>query len=136
MRTTCTPIRKITFLFAILGALAFVAGPAAASSTLALRDGATLVNPEFEIHSSNDQGVHLTFELPALAMEQYDIEGVTYQTLDVPGGQLYGEDGTPSLPGFTRYVAIPARSGVELTILSVEQETLSGYRLLPMIATG
>jgi len=136
MGTPSTGIRKISFLIAtaVIGTLCM--GAAHAGTTLALRDGATLTEPDFEVHSSNEQAVHLTFDLPALDMERYEFEDVTYQVLNVPGGQLYGAEGTPSFPGFTRYVAIPAYAGVQLNVLSVEEETLSGYRLLPMVEDG
>ncbi len=147
MQSKLTPVRKIAILLASLGVVGVIGaggavgipaalGTAAAaeSGTLALRQGASLTNPQFEIHSSSDQAVHLTFDLPALALEQYDIEGTLYQSLQIPGGQLYGDEGAPALPGFTRYVAIPARAGVELRVIAVEEETLDGYRLLPMIS--
>ncbi len=147
-----SPIRKIAFLLAsfaiVTSSLAFAAytsesaaasEPAASeaatpgASTLALHPGASLSSPRFDVHSSTDQAVHLTFELPALAMEQYEVGGQTYQSLEIPGGQLYGDEGTPAFPGYTRYVAIPARNAVEVRVIDTEEEILTGYRLLPMI---
>ena len=136
MGTPSIVIRKISFLLAVALIGTLGAGTAQAGTTLALRDGATLTLPEFEVHSSNEQTVHLTFDLPALDMERYEFEDVTYQVLNIPGGQLYGAEGTPSFPGFTRYIAIPATAGVQLNVISIDEETLSGYRLLPMVEDG
>jgi hypothetical protein len=88
--------------------------------------------PAIEVLAEDETTIHLVFDLPALAVETYEVAGATYQTLDIPGGQLHGGVGTPALPAFTRYVAIPARAGVNGEILACEEETLSGYHILPM----
>ncbi len=87
-----------------------------------------------EVVDSSPAGVHLAFSLPVLETATYEIEGVEYQTVHVPGGELHGRGGEPCLPSFTRYVEVPPGTGLSLSIAAREEETLSGYRLLPMQA--
>jgi hypothetical protein len=79
-------------------------------------------------------GVCLVFALPALETTTYEVGGFEYQTLSVPGGELHGREGTPCLPAFTRYVDVPAGAGVSVHVDAADEETLTGYRLLPMQA--
>ncbi len=118
------------FLTALL-ALVLLPG-AAAATTLALRPGADLEQPEFEIIANDAHGVRLAIHLPAVDVQPITMDGETFQTVLVEGGQLHGEGGEPALPAFTRYVSIPATSGLGLRIVSWEEETLEGYRIVPM----
>ncbi len=105
-----------------------------APSILALSEGAALDPPTMSVLAEDEQGVHLVIDLPALSLESYQVEGTTFQSLAMSGGQLAGQPGEPALPVFTRFVAIPATSGVGLRVVSVEEETYSGLHLLPMQA--
>ncbi len=121
--------------FALLTSLAFaltLTGAALAADVLPLREGGQLEPPEIEVITSNDNGLRLAIELPALSIEQHSVDGESYQTLVVEGGQLHGNGGAPALPAFTRYVSIPATSGLGLRIASVEEEVLEGIQILPM----
>jgi hypothetical protein len=87
-----------------------------------------------EVMDSSPAGVRLAFSLPVLETATYDVDGVAYQTLNVPGGELHGREGEPCLPAFTRYVEVPGGAGVSVHIDAAEEEILAGYRLLPMQA--
>jgi hypothetical protein len=129
----CSLVAIFTFL---AGLLALTPGTvlAAEPSILALRAGAALEPPTMSVLAEDEGGLRLAIDLPALSIESYDLDGATFQTLAMDGGQLAGQPGEPALPVFTRFVAIPATSGVGLRIVSVEEETYTGMHLLPMQA--
>jgi hypothetical protein len=120
------------FLLGITFAAFLATGAASASTSLHLGSATDGELPQFELLSSDADGVHLIFNLPVLEVEAYNLDGEIFHTVAIPGGQLHGELGEPSLPAFTRLVAIPNRSGVTLRVVSVEEETFDGFRLLPM----
>jgi len=135
MHTPMDIPRRFAVGFILAGALALVPGTSgAAISTLTLRAGATVAPPAIEVLDADEHGTRLAIDLPALAVESYDVEGIAFQSLSVEGGQLEGLPGAPAVPVFTRYVAIPATSGVGLRVISVEEETFPGIHLLPMQA--
>jgi hypothetical protein len=116
--------------------LALGTGPitAAASDSTRLTFGGqtTAQEPQITVLSSDQDEVHLVFDLPVLEVETHEVDGEMYQTLAMPGGELRGAPGEPALPAFTRLVAIPARAGATVEIISSEAEFLDGYRVLPM----
>ncbi len=118
---------------ALLLGLALVATPPAGADALATppagAGAATL-----ELVASSPAGLQLEFSLPALETATYEVAGVTYQTLSVPGGDLHGREGEPCLPAFTRYVEVPAGRGVRAHVEAAVEETLAGCRILPMQA--
>ena len=109
-------------------------GIAAATTTLHLDPAADAGPPTFEIVRSDANGLQFVFELPALAIETFELDGVGFQTVDIPGGQLHGEPGAPALPAFTRLVALPNGVGTSLRVHVIDQQTLPGFYLLPMQA--
>jgi hypothetical protein len=123
----------VSELAGLLISLALITCPTAlANTTLALRDGAQLAPPDIAVVDSDDQGTRLVIELPALAVETFDLDGEAFQSVLVEGGQLHGEPGHPALPAYVRYVAVPATAGVTLRIVATEEEALDGFHLLPM----
>jgi len=52
--------------------------------------------------------------------------------LTIPGGGFDGEPGQPSLPTFTRLIAVPDRAGVQVTAEIIDEEERLGVRLAPM----
>ncbi len=131
MRSRLALSRK-TLVSLVLGLGCFAS--LAAATPLILQEGGELSRPRIDVISADDSGVRFTFDLPALEVQTYDLDGTLYQTVTFPGSELQGANGEPCLPAFTRYVAIPAASGAQVNIVSAEEQTLAGYRLLPMQA--
>ena len=124
-------VARMSRLAGLLAAL--LAAPTTfAAASVQLAATGTCAPAQFDVLAADDGRVQLRFELAALEVESYSVEGETYQTLDVPGGELHGEPGTPCLPAFTRLLAIPNRSGASLRVTDVTEEILEGMRLLPM----
>ncbi|MBU2692348.1 MAG: T9SS type A sorting domain-containing protein [Candidatus Eisenbacteria bacterium] len=88
--------------------------------------------PEIQILHSDDAGVSLRFELIDLVTETATIDGTEWKMLAIPGGDLAGEIGRPALPTFSRLVSIPNQSGVDISVTIEEEETRTGYRVMPM----
>ncbi|MBD3237773.1 MAG: hypothetical protein GF330_13805, partial [Candidatus Eisenbacteria bacterium] len=134
-RVRLTSLGCLMLVLAGAVALTPIVLPAQAASTLQLEPSSPAhQRPTFELLRSDEAGVHCVFELPALQIETYEVEGVAYQTIDVPGGQLHGEVGAPALPAFTRLVALPDGVGATLRIVHAAEETLPGFYVLPMQA--
>jgi hypothetical protein len=113
--------------------LAFGAlSPAPASTLVPLRPDAQSSAPELTVLAADARGVRLAFELPALEVETYAQGGRSFQTAAFARAELMGEIGEPVLPEFTRFVAIPARSGATLRVTATEEQTLYDFHLLPM----
>jgi hypothetical protein len=106
--------------------------PGAGASLLPLSPGAVSSAPRVEALTGAGDRVRLSLELPAIDVETIDILGESYQAVQFERGEWTGEYGAPALPALTRYVEIPAQSGASLRIVSVEERTLSDYRLLPL----
>ena len=82
--------------------------PAAASTRLLPAEALSRTDlPQIGVVSSNPDGLDLVFELPALAVERFSVNGRDFQSVAIPGGGLQGETGQPGIPTFTRMVAIP-----------------------------
>ena len=132
MASRGAPFRnRLTILGALLGSLC-LAVLAGASTRLPLEPDASDALPRVEVSSAGASVTHLTFELPALEVEDYPSKDGRYQTVVFGQSELFGEPGEPALPAFTRYVSLPPGSGAILRVLAVEEETFAGYRLLPM----
>jgi len=113
----------------------FVATAASPPLLVATGDAtAEAPRPQIEVVSSTPRGMTLEFELPALTVDEATaVDGRTYQIVGIPGGGSTGEIGQPEIPIFTRFVSIPASSGVRVGSATVlEEETLNGYHLSPM----
>ncbi|MBM3316509.1 MAG: T9SS type A sorting domain-containing protein [Candidatus Eisenbacteria bacterium] len=120
----------VSLLLAALTATEAAATPAA--GLVPLRPGAESTQPEITVFSSDDRSVHLAFELPAVEVEAFTVLGENFQAIRFARGEWMGSPGEPALPAFTRFVAVPAETGTELRLLAVEEELLTGVRLLPI----
>lgn len=107
------------------------AGAAASAAADAAASAADAAAPRLTVIEESADGLVLSFELPALQIETVSLGGRTYQALGIEGGDARGELGEPMLPTFSRFVRIPARSGVEVEVMVTETVELSGMLPLP-----
>ncbi len=82
--------------------------------------------------SSDDESVRLAFDLPAITVQDVEIDGERYQVLDIPGGGHRGELGHPMLPTYSRFVQIPDQAGVTIDVIASETLELPEMQPLPM----
>lgn len=123
---------RIHAVFCTLFIALFITGSAASATSLELEPNADLGPPTITVLEEDAGGLQLQIDLPALALESYEIEGARYHSFAIEGGELQGLPGEPALPIFTRFVSIPATAGTELRIVSIEEETRTNLHLLPM----
>ena len=76
------------------------------------------VAPRLTVLEETADGLLISLELPAIQVEPVQMDGVTYQALGIEGGNARGELGEPMLPTFSRFVQIPARSGVQIQVVA------------------
>ena len=129
-------------MIATLAVLAFCFAPAVDAAngpeqlllTDAGRAGARA--PLTRVLESDENGIVLEFELPALSTEEIEVEGERFHVLAIEGGAVTGRDGQPMLPTFSRLIQIPAEAGLTYEITALEATELSGYRPIPMQPEG
>lgn len=106
-----------------------------AHAAVETRSGGTpgsLAPPHITVLSSDARGVDLIFELPVLSVEDMTAGGRVFRTVAIPGGDLEGEIGSPAIPVFTRFLAIPNDAAVTVSATREEVQDLSGPPLAPM----
>ncbi len=87
--------------------------------------------PAVEVTDSSPAGVQLSFSLPAIGVEEVQVDGMAFQLVTIPGGGAFGEVGSPEVPTFGRLLAIPAHGDVRVVTVVEEEEVRSGFRLAP-----
>jgi len=129
-----SPCRAVRFWVAGLLALLLLAVGAttSASTLLPLRADAETSAPEVTILAADAGGLRLSFELPALEIEAFNLNDEVFHSPWFSQAELIGPVGEPALPAFTRFVAIPARSGATVRVVATEEETFPGFHVLPM----
>ncbi|MBM4118871.1 hypothetical protein FJ251_14275, partial [bacterium] len=110
----------------------FVLALPALAGALELRAPAAALAPTLEVLGETASGLRVSLALPTLAVEEFTIEGATYQALSLPGGAIAGADGQAGLPTFTRLVALPAGMQARLVAVRPSERRLAGYRVLPV----
>jgi len=88
--------------------------------------------PSLRVLEESPDGLRLVFELPALEVDQLEVEGRTWHVMAIEGGGFVGAVGEPMLPTYSRLIEIPDRAGVVVEATAVETHELSGYRPAPM----
>ncbi|MCK4546879.1 MAG: hypothetical protein KAW17_05470 [Candidatus Eisenbacteria sp.] len=88
--------------------------------------------PTFEVLSSSDLGLTLRFELPAVEVDEFEIDGRVFSLISIPDGTLRGEPGRPAVPAIARLISIPDGAAARLRVISTATERLDGIDLLPM----
>jgi hypothetical protein len=119
------------------GATALIAVPmvlasAAWATPRVLGPGTIEDAPAIRVLSNSSRGVDLEFRLPALAIEDVQVAGETFQILAIPHGGENGEVGQPMLPIFSRLLQIPARSGVRVAATVEQADEYDGIRVIPV----
>jgi len=115
-------------------ALSAMSEQARATTLVPLRADAAASVPRIEPRTESAGEQRIAFELPALDVDSYTLGEDEYQTVLFGGCELFGEEGEPALPAFTRYLTVPEGKRVNVRVVSQDEEILSGYRILPMQA--
>jgi len=113
-------------------------------ATVAVADSRTLVldpekpdrAPAVRVLSERGASLILEVTVPALTVEEMEVERLRWQALSIDGGSYRGEAGQAGLPTLARLVQVPDGASVAARVLSADTERLAGYRLLPVQPDG
>ncbi len=119
--------RILTFALLLLPAISLAAQP----TILPLDTGAQGADARVEVKAQSPGGLTLELSLPGLLHEQVDRDGMTFDRLDIIGGGAAGQVGQAGLPTYTRLVALPAGSGVQVRVLSSDLRALGTMTIDP-----
>lgn len=76
---------------------------------------------------------HVTFDFSVSGFTLYDVDirGELMKEIQVEGVFLPGEAGSPNLPSFSRYVAIPQGAEARLKVNRISADTIRGVNIAP-----
>jgi len=95
------------------------------------QQGRIMGYPEVSLLTSNADEVVLEINFPRMAVKDIVKEGITYQTLFIPGGGRTNNLGLPELPTFGRFIAVPLEAEPQIEVLEYTALALSGYNVYP-----
>jgi len=76
-------------------------------------------------------GLNVTFSINEFSMIDNEIDGIPMKDIQISGVFLPNNEGSPNLPGFSRYLAIPQGANAVLTIRNYRVETFQGVEIAP-----
>ena len=88
--------------------------------------------PEVSVNRSDNQEVTFTVSLAGMYVESKSEASGSYKRLSMPQCQVVGEVGSPEIPVFTKMVAIPECSDINVTVSMSGQQTFTGYTVYPV----
>jgi len=123
------------FFFILLGGSGSFAAsgwiPFGSSQITASQPGGAFGYPEVSLLTSNANEVLLEVNFSGMTVEDIVEEGITYQTLFIPGGGRTYNLGWPELPTFGRFIAVPLEAEPQIEVLEYTAQTVSGYNIYP-----
>lgn len=89
--------------------------------------------PGLNLISHSPSGVEIEFSLPAVKIEDVEINGEVMQEISAPGVFLmFNKEGAPNVPGTARFIAIPLGARAIYTIIEAAKEVFKDINLIPM----
>jgi Peptidase family C25/Propeptide_C25/FlgD Ig-like domain len=88
--------------------------------------------PVIRVLESSDTELLLEFELPEITIQEFEVDGQSFHSLEIAGGAYRGEVGEPMLPTFSQLIQIPDYMGVSIEVTGSETIELDGYKPMPM----
>ncbi len=81
--------------------------------------------------SENQQALKLNVSLEKYMMNQTTVDRENMNAIAVPGVFLPGETGSPDLPVYSRYIAVPQGATVKVNIVRKRTETNQNVEIAP-----
>ncbi len=116
---------------AVLCAVFAVASSAGAVELLTVGQASEQL-PDLTVLASDEKRILVEFEMPEVVGERVAIGDEEFTLLSIPGGGLEGAVGAPAVPMCSRLMQIPDDVAVSIRVKSVNEELLTGLRLVPM----
>jgi hypothetical protein len=105
--------------------------PFSASQITTGQPGDAFGYPEVSLLTSNANEVIFEVNFPGMVAKNVVKEGMTYQTLFMPGGGKTHNLGWAELPTFGRFITAPKEAEPQIEVLEYTAQTLSGYNVYP-----
>ncbi len=88
--------------------------------------------PEVSLLTSDANELVFEIGFPGMLTQEVVNEGITYQTLFIPGGGRTSNFGWAELPTFGRFIAVPLEAEPQIEVLEYTAQTLTGYNVYPV----
>ncbi len=85
----------------------------------------------YTLESQSSSKVIVNYSIVGFTLTDLNINGETFQNLELPGHFLPNDEGSPNLPGSGRYIAVPQGAETNLEIISYRLDTLNNVNLAP-----
>jgi PKD repeat protein len=85
----------------------------------------------FTLQNESRNQVQILFSLNEIILEDLNFDGESMKQMMVPGSFLPNNAGAPDLPGFGRYIAVPAGSKPLMNVLSYKTQLIENIALAP-----
>jgi hypothetical protein len=86
---------------------------------------------QVDILSSSANGLTFHISFPGLKVGQITRGGEVYQTLSIPGGGWTHNLGWAQLPTWSRFIAVPRGAIIQVQVVELASQVLSGYHVYP-----
>jgi hypothetical protein len=96
-----------------------------------LRSDVTDEKPQTTLLHSDVRGVDFEIRIPRVEISQVALQGRRWDRIELNGGGLTGNLGSPELATLSQLIAIPATAGVHAEIEILESTTLPDINLMP-----
>jgi len=96
-------------------------------------DNAPETRADLRVLASDNSHTVVELELSGIYVETRTIEGTDYHIVNIPAlhAGVLGKTGSPQLPVVSRLLAIPPDAGVRVSVLELDERTLSGFNVYP-----
>ncbi|MDX2474713.1 MAG: C25 family cysteine peptidase, partial [Candidatus Krumholzibacteria bacterium] len=105
---------------------------AAVLLSLGSAGAAPVAQTQWSLADGDAQIRNLTFRLPSVKIHEVQVEGKTWQTLEIDGAAEHGSMGEPGIPVTSHLVAVPAGMTLSVSFVSATSSPLHDLNLLPV----
>lgn len=85
----------------------------------------------FSLAEEKATGVVVNFTVDEFETLDAALAGEVHQQLLLPGHFLFSDEGTPDLPGSSRYILVPEGAVPQMQVLRTRSDTLHGLNIMP-----
>jgi len=98
---------------------------------LPLRSDVGSEGARIDLLQSGSDELQFEVRLGGLELLKAQLEGRTWDRVEIPGGGLDGELGAPEIPYLTRLIVLPPESGARVEFSEIDVEVLGNINLMP-----
>lgn len=84
------------------------------------------------LSSSNKNNVSFTIQINGITVVDRKVEGINYQQLSIPNGEVIVEEGSPQIPIVSKLIAIPDCDDISFSVIPSNPVEFNNYNILPV----